>query len=300
MTPSSLSNTLTATVEKEIANVVGHSQRIVAAERLSGGCIHHAVKLTTNRQSRFFCKSNESAGAADMFAAEACGLQALRSTGVVCVPDVIGYGETERGEAYLILEWIEPSKPGRKFYEQFGRELAHLHLAEVSETFGFSGGNFIGLTPQPNPPTDDWNEFWIHHRIEFQLQLAVQNGYREMARYGSDAFDAIGRLIESDTARPSLIHGDLWSGNFLATETGRPALIDPAAYFAHREAEFGMTTLFGGFDRRFYDAYDETYPLAEGWEDRVEVYRLYHLLNHLNLFGGSYLSGCRQILNKFV
>ena len=176
-----------------------------------------------------------------------------------------------------------------------------MHRQGTSTSFGFTEDNFIGATVQPNPQNSDWVEFWIEHRIGFQLKLASDNGFAFALKQLETSFSrGIRRVLQEPSEAPALIHGDLWSGNYLVSAAGHPVVIDPAAYYAHREAEFGMTTLFGGFDQAFYNAYDEAFPLAEGWEDRVEIYRLYHLLNHLNLFGQSYLSGCREIMQKFA
>ena len=160
--------------------------------------------------------------------------------------------------------------------------------------------NHIGSSIQVNRWTTNWVEFWAQHRLGFQLSLAQRNGYvtTEFSKRCNRIISRLDTILKTD-AEPCLIHGDLWSGNFMVARDGEPVLIDPAAYFGSREAEFGMTTLFGGFGSKFYDAYNECWPLSDGWQERVDVYRLYHLMNHLNLFGHGYYAGCIEILKKF-
>ena len=180
------------------------------------------------------------------------------------------------------------------------RRLAQLHTTSASE-FGFVTDNFLGATPQPNPSTRNWVEFWNTYRMEHQLRLANDKGFGgALQELGRRLMNRMEDWLTNDEESPALIHGDLWSGNYFVDESGCPVLLDPAPYFASREAEFGMTTLFGGFDDRFYAAYNEMMPMPDGSENRIAIYRLYHLLNHLNLFGSSYLDGCLQILKKYA
>ena len=167
--------------------------------------------------------------------------------------------------------------------------------------FGFEQDNYLGSTPQPNQWRQSWTDFWKQNRLEFQLELAVQNQYAdaEFVQLGRKILERSDSLISNANQPPSLVHGDLWNGNYMVGNRGQPVLIDPAIYYADREVEFGMTTLFGGFDDRFYAAYHEVWPMEPGFETRIELYRLYHLLNHLNLFGTSYRSGCVQIMRKY-
>lgn len=294
-------------VELAISSATGGPASIVNTAATGGGCISSANVITLQDGQRYFVKSNRTASAS-MFPAEALGLRALRDTNTIRIPDVVALGTPESSAgldsaatSFLILEYIEPGRQRGDFSERLGRQLAELHRTGSSDQFGFPQDNFIGATPQPNTPSANWIQFWVQQRMDYQLNLAVSNGFGDaLSQVGTRFLDRVPQLLESTAESPSLIHGDLWSGNFLADGDGNPVLIDPAVYYAHRESEFGMTTLFGGLDRRFYDAYCETWPLSEGWEERVETYRLYHLLNHLNLFGRSYLSGCLEIMNKYI
>ncbi|QEG22095.1 fructosamine kinase family protein [Mariniblastus fucicola] len=247
-----------------------------------------------NDQTRVFVKSSHN----DVFGQEAAGLESLRRTDSIRIAEVIYVSQRE--PFVLILKAIESTPPSADFFERFARKLAQMHRCSA-EQFGFEHDNFLGATAQPNSWTSDWVEFWAVHRLGFQLRLAADNGLggSELQRLGQALIHRLDEQIGGSNERPALIHGDLWSGNWLCDEHGEPALIDPAVYFANREAEFGMTTLFGGLPPRFYGAYREAWPLEDGWEDRVAVYRLYHLLNHLNLFGSSYLGECLESLRRF-
>jgi fructosamine-3-kinase len=237
----------------------------------------------------------------DIFGPEVAGLNAMRNARAIRVAEVVGSGESENGTCVLVLEAIKSDVPNGDFFERFGRQLAKMHRSSTSDRFGFEHDNFLGASLQPNSWTESWTEFWAESRLGFQLKLARENGLggSELQSLGDVMVSRLDSLIGGSTERPALIHGDLWSGNWICDERASPVLIDPAVYFANREAEFGMTTLFGGLPKTFYDAYNEAWPMADGWEDRVAIYRLYHLLNHLNLFGSSYLQQCIEILRRF-
>jgi fructosamine-3-kinase len=296
MTPTTL-----ADVARQITSAVGESLTIQSYRSVSGDCINNASIIECSNGERFFLKSNPAATKA-MFAAETDGLRSMSATNSIRIPEVICFGSLESGGAFLVLESIVQGSRSRDYFECFGRQLANMHRLGRSEQFGFKTDNWLGSTVQPNPWSTDWISFWIQSRIDHQLKLAIERGFSnsKLQRLGKLLIDRVGDIFGSTEEPPSLIHGDLWSGNYLADETAQPVLIDPACYYANREAEFGMTTLFGGFPTEFYDAYQEAWPLAEGWETRVEIYRLYHLLNHLNLFGSSYMSGCLEILKRHV
>ena len=287
-------------VERLIETESGTHSRIISSGSVSGGCINATEIVTLDDQRRFFVKSQP--GSQEPFVAEAAGLAAIRSTGAIRVPDLIGVGQTESGDGFLVLEAIEGGPRRVDFFEIFGTALALMHQHGLSDRFGFDHNNFLGRSFQPNAWTTDWVEFWAEHRLGFQLKLAHQNGYAtpELTRLTDGLIKRLGEFIGAkDAIEGSLIHGDLWSGNFLVSSEGDPVLIDPAVYYAPREVEFGMTTLFGGFDSSFYHAYNETWPLHDDWEERVEIYKLYHLMNHLNLFGTGYLADCLSVLAKF-
>ena len=277
--------------------------KILSTESISGGCISSAQVVTLKDGRQYFVKSNPDQ--ANMFEPEAAGLVAIAATEAIRVPAVIGHGKSDSGTGFLVLEFIESSPRPKDFFEHFGRSLGQMHLnstkAHSDGQFGLDHANFIGSTPQENDWSQNWPMFFACHRIGYQLKLANENGLAN-SEFNRSCEKLIGRLPEllvTPNEPPALIHGDLWSGNFMVGSTGEPVLIDPAVYFASREAEFGMTKLFGGFSSEFYHAYNEAYPLSDGWEERAEIYKLYHLINHLNLFGTSYLSGCLTILRKF-
>jgi fructosamine-3-kinase len=196
------------------------------------------------------------------------------------------------------MEDLRPASPIPNYWDQFGSDLAELHSTTRSN-FGFDHDNFIGSTPQPNPWTSNGYSFFADHRLGFQAELAARKGLLTKSDL-ADIQAIIRKLPEIIPEQPaSLLHGDLWSGNAISDEKGQPAMIDPAAHFGWAEAELGMTTLFGRFPERFYQAYQERRPLEPGWENRLGLYNIYHMLNHVNLFGGGYLAGARTLMRKY-
>ncbi len=266
--------------------------RVTAQNRAAGGCIHDSARLETTSGRTIFLKTNAHAPA-DLFECEASGLEALHVDGGPRVPRPFLYGPQ-----FLLLEDLDPGAPRKDFWPELGRRLAALH-GRTHAQFGFDHDNYIGSTPQPNPWTGDGWTFFAEHRLLFQARLAR----RQNLLPGED-FNRVERLTarlrELVPAQPaSLIHGDLWSGNVLSDAQGRPAIIDPAASYSWAEAELAMTALFGGFPLAFYQAYEETRPLEAGYRERFGIYNLYHLLNHLNLFGTGYLGQVQAILRRF-
>jgi protein-ribulosamine 3-kinase len=215
---------------------------------------------------------------------------------------VIAVGADEPGSpSFLVLEHLSAGRRRADFDEALGRGIAELHRA-TADHFGFHTDNYCGATPQPNPWTPQWIEFYGVSRLGYQLRLATDAtrlSSTETQRIES-LITRLGEWIDEPANGPSLIHGDLWSGNLHADAGGGPALIDPAAHYAHREAELGMMTLFGGFSGRVFAAYDEAFPLEPGWRDRNRLYQLYHLLNHLNLFGGGYHGQVMGVVRQFA
>ena len=255
---------------------------VTAVYPVGGGCINEGRRLVTAGGKSFFLKTNLAAPA-EMFAREAEGLQALRAGAGPRAPEPLLWGET-----FLLLEDLGSASRERDYWPRFGRALAALH-ARTQPRFGFEHDNYIGSTPQPNPWNEDGYRFFGEQRLLFQARLASQRG--RLGQQGLRKVEAIlQRLPEIVPVQPaSLLHGDLWSGNAIAGPSGEPAVIDPAAYYGWAEADLAMTALFGAFPDSFYGAYLEVRPLAAGWRERFPVYNLYHLLNHLNLFGQSYL-----------
>ncbi len=270
----------------------GHG-RVVSEQPVGGGCISNGVRLKTDIGSTFFLKTN-SQSPADMFLREAEGLAALRVAGGPRLPQVY-LVESD----FLLLEDLAPASRDKDYWATFGRQMAAVHN-HTNKQFGFGHDNYIGSTPQLNTWMDDGYAFFAEQRLRFQAQLAVKGGLLTNAE--AQQVELIGaRLPDLVPEQPAaLMHGDLWSGNAIADEQGQPALIDPAAYYGWPEAELGMTALFGGFGPEFYAAYEEAHPLETGYRERFPIYNLYHLLNHLNLFGRGYHGQVKAILERYA
>lgn len=271
------------------------------ASPVGGGCINHGARVET-ADGPVFVKHN-AAAPPGMFAAEARGLEALRAAaeGLV-VPRVLAFTEAaDEVPAWLALEWLEPGDRVPDFAARLGRGLAEMHgfAVEDEDHWGWDEDNFIGSLPQVNRLEEDWADFWRMHRLEPQLDLARRAGRlpgREVD--WARLFDLLPELLApAEADGPSLLHGDLWGGNVMAA-AGGPALIDPAVYRGHREADLAMTELFGGFGPAFYAAYDEQWPLQPGYPRRRAVYQLWYLLVHVNLFGGGYVAQTAGVLRE--
>lgn len=256
------------------------------AAPVAGGCIHRCYRVTIGGKPGFI-KANE-ARFADAFAAEADGLEALRAARVRA-PQALRHG-TQGPYAFLLLEFLDLKGSGD--WAALGRMLAQAHR-QTGPAFGWARDNYIGSTPQRNGWRDDWRTFFAERRLAPQLELGRSKGF---AIDLGKALDA----LQSHRPQPSLLHGDLWSGNVAFTPDGAPVLFDPAVYYGDREADLAMTELFGGFPDEFYAAYEAAYPLEPGYSLRKHVYNLYHLLNHLNLFGGGYLGQVRSTLGLLL
>jgi len=274
-------------------------QKITNITPLSGGCISNAYKLKLNDKQEFFLKHNPSVSN-KMFIAEVHGLQELNKSGVIRVPDVIMYEDD-----FILLEFIPQGCKNKNFFNEFGRNFALMHK-HISENYGFYEDNFIGSNEQKNVPVisekENWTSFFFNKRILFQLELAEKLGYAtsELNKGMGKLEEKIEEIIGKNDWVPSLLHGDLWGGNYMVDENGNACLIDPAVYYGHREADLGMTKLFGGFSSEFYEAYNEANPLEDGYEYRENIYKLYHVLNHLNLFGGGYYSQAISLIHFYV
>ncbi len=274
-------------------------EKITAATPVSGGDINQAFCLTGESRRKWFLKTNIDPAAAMMFRREAQGLALLGAAGVIRTPRVHGHGADEAGNAFLILAFVESGSRTPLFWEHFGRQLAALH-SQTSAFFGFAHDNFIGRLPQSNRRCETWSEFYTQERLQPQMRLARQQGFFD--KNAERQLDRLCRQLDAlcPAEAPALTHGDLWNGNFLCDTHGEPVLIDPAASYAHRELDLAMSRLFGGFDARFYAAYRDAWPLAPGFEERLEVYQLYYLLVHTNLFGRRYEGSVRRILQRWA
>lgn len=274
----------------------GKTVSITDTKILSGGCINDCYALYTPTDT-FFIKYNLASRFPDMFSSESKGLMLLKGSKQIDVPEVLYTGKTGK-YSYLLLEYIHDGQIVNGFWENFGRQLARLH--RVSQTsFGLDHDNYIGSIPQKNEFYPQWDEFLILNRLQPLVSQAFDEGLLNSADIsGFDRlYNRIQNILPSENA--SLLHGDLWNGNFMVNVKGQPTLIDPAVYFGHREMDIAMTKLFGGFTNDFYLYYNDEYPLEKDWEKRIEFNQLYPLLVHALLFGLSYSSQIRHIIRKY-
>lgn len=285
-------------LEEELSEMMGSAFVIKSKSPVSGGCISRAFKLETSKGT-FFLKWNFSCPD-DLFVREAEGLRELRRLAgdQLVIPEVILAKEADELTGFILMEFLESGHTARE-EEQLGRGLAHLHRTQERE-YGFENDNFCGLTLQQNTWKESWVDFFIENRMAFIIRL-IQHS----RPFQSSDLSLLERLLERlpqllpENPGASLIHGDLWSGNLLYTLRG-PALIDPAASYAHREMELAMMQLFGGFSTRSWSAYRELFPLDHGWEERVQLYQIYHILNHYYLFGGNYGNQAIGLTKQFL
>ncbi len=278
--------------------------KIHSATPLGGGCINNAARLETEN-GMLFLKTNEHCPS-DMFEREAEGLNVLRPSPPTPLPSrtpLDGRGESPRvpkvfcvGANFILLEYIEAGSRKNNFWETLGEQLAGLHL-RTSPRFGFDHNNYIGATPQINTWEDDGYKFFGEHRLLYQSNLLKRNFPTSNIQLLTSIVNKLPSLIPPQPA--SLIHGDLWSGNIHNDEQGAPVLIDPAAHYGWAEAELAMMNLFGSTPEKFFKAYESVRPLQSGYKERFDLYNLYHLLNHANLFGGSYLSSVMSIIHTY-
>lgn len=260
---------------------------------VGGGCIHETFLIQTDSGGRYFLKQNYQT-ASDIFEKEANGLNSLKVPGGPVVPEVFLVGAE-----YLLLEDLQPKPPSQEFWQLLGRQLAQVHN-QVNELFGYQENNYIGSKPQLNTWMQNGHDFFRERRIKPQLRMAQKQSLLQTQdiRKLEGLMDKLPELIPEQAA--SLIHGDLWSGNLMTDKRGMPAIIDPAVYYGWAEADLAMTDLFGSYPAEFYSAYNEIRPLAPGYRSRYKIYNLYHLLNHLNLFGREYLSQIRMVLAQYT
>ncbi len=282
--------------ESAMFQSLGQKVIIKSSRFVSGGCINNTLKLETD-QGPYFIKWNDDPDN-DMFEKEVRGIQLLTQQDILRLPSVVGLGRAD-GKNFLLLSYIQKNPPAPDFWQIFGQSLADLHRV-TAPRFGLSYNNYIGRLPQNNEEMESWIDFFIEKRLEVQLGLAIYNGLidQDFAKRFRLIYAQLPGILPDEP--PSLLHGDLWSGNFMVGDQGLPCVYDPAVYFGHREIELAFTRLFGGFDNTFYQSYHETYPLEPGFEERVDIYNLYPLLVHVNLFGTSYLSGINQTLRRFI
>ncbi len=270
---------------------------VIDAQAVGGGCINRAYRLEGDGQ-RYFVKLNN-VDAVEMFSAEAEALLALQATATVRVPAPLCWGATTH-TAYLVQEYLEFASSNGASAALLGAQLAQLHR-HSGKRYGWHRDNTIGSTPQVNDERDDWLRFWSEQRLDFQLRLAAQHGFgTTLQRKGERLLSTLDRVLDGHNPPPSLLHGDLWSGNHATLRDGQPVIFDPASYYGDRETDIAMTELFGGYPPPFYAAYNEHYPLDSGYRLRKTLYNLYHILNHANLFGGGYASQAEQMMSALL
>lgn len=292
-------NTLLKEVESHLSRKLGTSVVIQSGGSLGGGCINHASRIETNT-GIYFLKWNRNCEP-DLFLREAESLEELRKAAAnqLVVPEVFAVKEVDTSPGFLVLEYLEPGYSSGNSDEILGRGLATIHKYSA-EKFGFYHDNYCGSTPQNNKWKTNWAEFFRENRLRYLLNLIQKE--RPLPTGEMQLYDRLLSKIPEflpEKSSPALIHGDLWSGNYMNTING-PALIDPAAYYADREMEMGIMTMFGGFSQHFYSAYNELNPLPPDWKERNRLYQLYHVLNHYFLFGGGYRSQALQIAKSYI
>jgi len=264
---------------------------------IRGGCINSTYSVEDGAR-RFFVKLNRVSGLS-MFEAEADGLREIAATGVIRVPNPVCTG-TDEDSAFLVLEYIDFSSVRKVRAEDLGRQLADMHRVSATQ-YGWRRDNTIGATSQINSPTDNWPEFWRDRRLGSQLALAASNGYGgALQRKGERLLSRLDGFFAGYAPLPSLLHGDLWGGNYACSAAGDPVIFDPAVYYGDRETDLAMTELFSGFPAAFYAAYREVFPLESGYHVRKALYNLYHILNHLNMFGEGYLGQAEGMIEKLL
>jgi protein-ribulosamine 3-kinase len=272
------------------------SAAVTAAVPVSGGSINRTCKIESTA-GNYFLKYNDAKLYPGMFEKEAAGLSLMRQTGEIPIPEAL-LADEAGGHAFLLLSYVDSARESLDFWEDFGKRLAGMH-SHKAEKFGLDHDNFMGSLYQHNTFHETWTGFFVAERLERQVKMAREDG--KISRQEVTAFERLYRRLDEifPPARPSLVHGDLWSGNFMVNETGRACLIDPAVYYGHPEVDIAMSTLFGGFSGRFYDTYISHNSLEKGWQQRLDIYNLYPLMVHVNLFGGGYLGSVQRILRKF-
>lgn len=288
-------------MQNEILNSIEKylNSKILTKKPISGGCISDSSIIQTISGEKYFLKINNHVPA-DMFAKEANGLKEIEKTKSIRVPLV-----KLAQDNFILMECIEANFKIKSFFEDFGTEFAKMHSYSGS-CFGFYEDNYIGSTIQKNIPNEeerlDWAKFYFNKRLLFQFKLAEKNGYADsdLRKYFNRLESMIEKILVAESGKPVLLHGDLWAGNYIADENGRACLIDPAVYYGNREADLAMTKLFGGFKKEFYYSYNEFYPLNDGYDYRENIYKLYHVFNHLNLFGSGYYQQALALIKFYL
>jgi len=291
-----LAHKLKTTIEAELSKIFKTNIIIKEIRSLSGGCINNAALLISNKE-RFFIKWNSANKYPGMFQVEMDGLLLLSNANNIALPKAIFAGEVD-DTAFLLLNYVDSASQKNNFWEHFGQSLALLHKNTNAE-FGLAHNNYIGALYQYNAFEKTWPEFFVNQRLEKQVKMAFDKHLLNTVhlKHFNGLYQQLGNIFPNEP--PALLHGDLWSGNYLTGADGLACIIDPAVYYGHREMDLGMSKLFGGFSAAFYASYNQTYPLEKSWSQRTDICNLYPLLVHLNLFGLSYLRNIDVVIRKF-
>lgn len=284
-------------IENAITQSLGEPFNLESKSSVGGGCINSAFRISSGTQE-FFVKLN-SDDQLDMFIAEAEGLQEMANAKAIHVPEPVCYG-TADGQAFIVMEALYLGGGASGAMQRLGEQLAAMHQC-TKDQFGWHRDNTIGSTPQPNNWSSDWLDFWREQRLGFQLKLAGRNGAgNRLLDKGEKLKANLEVFFDGYQPVASLLHGDLWSGNYSIMSNGEPVIFDPAVYYGDREADIAMTELFGGFGSEFYAAYNNAWPLDDGYKIRKTFYNLYHIINHFNLFGGGYASQAEGMMDRLL
>ena len=290
-----ISESLLTDIMHSINGLSSQREQFMDFQSIGGGCINHTGKITTDKNN-YFVKWNDRNTYPGMFEAEKEGLEALRES-KMSLPQPLLCGNS-CNYSFLLMEWIDSADRKANYWNLLAVQLAEIHRLTHTE-YGWKSSNYIGSLAQENIFTNDWIEFFIHFRLEKQLKIALDSG-KLGSRHNkifSNLFKILPQLLPVEP--PSMLHGDLWSGNVMVGETGNPVLIDPAVYYGNREIEISFTYMFGGFHREFYETYDACWPLQPGFSERVSIYNLYPLLVHINLFGGGYIHQLESSISDY-
>lgn len=290
-------------IEQDIRSAIGRPFQLKKHSTIVGGDINQAYQISGliddgGMQVSFFIKLNHKS-LLDMFIAEAAGLHEIAQAQAIRVPKVICSGVDEN-QSYLVLENLSFVGGNPNSAKKLGQQLAAMHK-QTAEQFGWSQDNTIGSTQQVNTQTESWIDFWREFRLGYQFGLVKQKGCaKSLIIKGKKLLDSLDAFFIDYKPKPSLLHGDLWSGNYAYLKNGEPVIFDPAVYYGDREADIAMTELFGGFSAEFYSAYNEVWPLDKDYQQRKALYNLYHILNHFNLFGGGYAMSAENMLDQLL
>jgi len=276
--------------EKGVSSIISKIQSI------GGGSINQAFLIETQNTS-YFLKYNTAASHPNMFTSELKGLKLLSNTKTIRIPET-SFAYEGKDYSCILMEFIKTQTPQNNFWQMFADKLSMLH-SHSSNFFGLDFHNYMGSLTQSNTKHSKFDEFFIEQRLEPQIKLARNSGFlnSKHVKQTERLFQELSSIFPQE--KPALVHGDLWSGNFMSDKLGKPVLIDPASYYGHREVDIAMTIMFGGFPPAFYDSYQQIFPMDKGWEERLPYYNLYPILVHINLFGKSYLPSFERVINRF-